>query len=65
LGRIYGAVGRGFSDHEIAKELDITEERVHGCVSWMLKSLNMSDRLDLVRHASNTRCPPHVMRRGS
>ena len=51
LGPIYGLVGQGFNDQEIAAKLNITETKVRGCISWMLKSFGMSDRLDLVRHA--------------
>ena len=51
LGPIYRLVGRGFNDREIAGRLNITETKVRGCISWMLTSFGMSDRLDLVRHA--------------
>jgi DNA-binding NarL/FixJ family response regulator len=52
LGAVYRLVGRGRNDQEIAEELNITEARVHDCVSWMLRYLNTSDRLDLARLAS-------------
>jgi DNA-binding NarL/FixJ family response regulator len=52
LRAVYRLVGRGHNDQDIAKELNITEARVHHCVSLMLRYLNMTDRLDLVRHAS-------------
>jgi hypothetical protein len=52
LGPIYRLVGRGFNDQDITKELNIPKSIVHDCISWMLKSFDMPDRLDLVRHAS-------------
>jgi DNA-binding NarL/FixJ family response regulator len=54
---VFRLVGRGLNDREIASTLSVTEDRVHDCVSWMLKSLHMSDRLELVRHASKA---PHL-----
>lgn len=51
---IYRLVGQGFNDQEIATRLNITEVKVHECVDWLLKFLNMSDCLDLVRHALTT-----------
>jgi len=51
---IYRLVGRGFNDQQIASRLHISEVKVHGCVAWLLKFLNMPDRLDLVRHALTT-----------
>jgi hypothetical protein len=57
LGPIYRLVGQGFNDQEIANRLNITEVKVHGCIAWLLKFLNMPDRLDLVRHAFTTEHP--------
>lgn|SRR5690348_4982948 len=54
---IYRLVGQGCNDQEIASRLNITEVKVHGCIDWLLKFLNMSDRLDLVRHALTTEPP--------
>jgi orotate phosphoribosyltransferase-like protein len=61
LGPIYRLVGRGLNDQDIAKELNIPKSTVHDCISAMLKSFDMPDRLDLVRHASATsrRDPPN------
>jgi DNA-binding NarL/FixJ family response regulator len=64
LERVYRLVGRGLNDREIANTLSVTEQSVHECVSWMLKSLHMSDRLDLVRHASKTPHLPNALRHG-
>jgi hypothetical protein len=57
LGPIYRLVGQGFNDWEIAGKLNITEIKVRGCISWMLTSFGMSDRLDLVRHAFSVEHP--------
>ena len=54
---IYRLVGQGFNDQEIASRLNIGEVKVHGCVAWLLKFLNIPDRLDLVRHAHTTERP--------
>jgi hypothetical protein len=57
LGPIYRLVGQGFNDQEIAAKLNITGNKVSGCISWMLTSFEMSDRLDLVRHAFSVEHP--------
>jgi len=56
-GPIYRLVGQGFNDQEIAAKLNITETKVRGCISWMLTSFGMSDRLDLVQHAFSVEHP--------
>jgi hypothetical protein len=33
--------------------LDITEIKVEGCVSWILRFLKFGDRLELVEYASS------------
>ena len=48
---IYRLVGEGFDDRQIASKLNIPEAMVAGCVSWLLQSFAMPDRLDLIRHA--------------
>ena len=53
----YRLVGQGFNDQAIANRLNTAEVTVHGCIDWLLKFLNMSDRLDLVRHALTTEHP--------
>lgn len=57
LGPIYRLVGLGFNDRQIASRLNISEVKVRGCVAWLLKFLNMPDRLDLVGHAHTTEGP--------
>jgi hypothetical protein len=52
LGPIYRLVGKGLNDLEIADILNIPEVKVRDCISWMLKSFDMSDRLDLVRRSA-------------
>jgi hypothetical protein len=47
---IYRLVGRGLSDSEIANQLNLTEGKVESCISWMLRFLKLSNRLELVRH---------------
>jgi hypothetical protein len=37
LGRIYGLVGQGFKDQEIADKPNITIPGFATCISWMLK----------------------------
>ena len=48
---VYRLVGRGLSDSEIANELNLTECKVETCISWMLRFLKLTNRLELVRHA--------------
>jgi hypothetical protein len=48
---IYRLVGRGLSDSDIANELNLTEGKVESCISWMLRFLNLTNRLELVQHA--------------
>jgi hypothetical protein len=48
---VYRLVGRGLSDSEIANELNLTEGKVETCISWMLRFLKLTNRLELVRHA--------------
>jgi DNA-binding NarL/FixJ family response regulator len=52
LGPIYRLVGRGLNDREIADKLNITESKVHGCVSWMLHSFTFPNRMELARDFS-------------
>ncbi len=53
LGPIYGLVGRGFSDSDIANRLNIDETRVRSCISWILHFLRFTTREELVLRA----CP--------
>jgi hypothetical protein len=48
---IYRLVGRGLSDSDIANELNLTEGKVESCISWMLRFLKLTNRLELVQHA--------------
>ena len=50
---VYRLVGRGLSDREIANELNLTQGKVGACISWMLRFLKLSNRLELVRHAGS------------
>lgn len=52
LGPIYGLVGKGLSDREIADKLSLTEETVRGCTSWLLHFLKYETRTELVLRAS-------------
>ena len=53
LGPVYRLAGKGLSNREIATRLDITETKVEGCVSWILRFLKFGDRLELVEYASS------------
>lgn len=57
LGPVYRLVGQGFSDRDIADRLNITESKVHGCISWLLRFLRMANRTELVRDASSAAQP--------
>lgn len=48
---IYRLVGQGLTDREIASRLNLAEDKVENCISWMLHFLELSDRLELVQHA--------------
>lgn len=52
LGPVYRLAGQGFSDHEIAKKLNITELNVQGCVAWILHFLKLTGRAELMQYAS-------------
>jgi len=49
---VFRLAGQGFSDGEIASRLNTSEVNVRGCVAWMLRFLEFSDRLELIRYAS-------------
>jgi len=51
LGPIYNLVGEGFSDREIADRLRLSETVVTNCIAWMLHSLKITDRANLVADA--------------
>lgn len=50
LGPIYGLVGRGLSDHEIAGKLNLREVTVRDCTSWLMHFLKCDSRAALVRY---------------
>jgi DNA-binding NarL/FixJ family response regulator len=52
LGPVYRLVGQGLSDREIANRLNITELNVQGCVAWILRFLQFTNRMELIRYAS-------------
>jgi DNA-binding NarL/FixJ family response regulator len=52
LGPIYKLASLGMSDHAIADRLNLAEETVHGCISWLLHFLRYQTRAELVLHAS-------------
>jgi DNA-binding NarL/FixJ family response regulator len=54
LDPIYRLVGKGLNDPEIANKLNITEIKVQGCISWMLHSFKMPNRMELARDAFST-----------
>jgi DNA-binding NarL/FixJ family response regulator len=56
-GPIYGQVGQGLSDREIAKKLHLTEVMVENCISWMLHSFKITDRVELVSDAFSAAQP--------
>jgi hypothetical protein len=52
LGPIYGLVGQGLSDSDIARKLNLTESTVRGCIGWILRFLQFTERKELMRHSS-------------
>lgn len=59
LGPIYRLVGKGLNDREIANKLNITEITVRGCISWMLHSFKMPNRMQLARDAFSAERSAH------
>lgn len=57
LGPIYRLVGRGLNDRDIANKLNLTEVQVQACISWMLRSFKMNDRMELIREAFTAEHP--------
>jgi DNA-binding NarL/FixJ family response regulator len=53
LGPIYRLVGEGFSDREIASRLRVSELVVTNCIAWLVHSLKITDRAELVADAFN------------
>jgi hypothetical protein len=52
LGPIYRLLGRGLNNDDIATRLNITQEKVEGCIAWLLHFLALKNRQDLVLYAS-------------
>jgi DNA-binding NarL/FixJ family response regulator len=57
LGPIYRLAGKGFNDREIASKLNLAESKVQGCISWMLNSFEMPNRMELARDAFSAEHP--------
>jgi DNA-binding NarL/FixJ family response regulator len=57
LGPIYRLGRQGLNDRQIANRLNLTEVRVHDCISWMLQSFKFSDRTELARDAFSIQHP--------
>ena len=57
LGPIYRLVGEGFSDHEIAGRLRLSEPVVTNCIAWMLHSFKITGRAKLVADAFSAAQP--------
>ena len=55
LGPIYRMLGKGLSDNDIAMRLNLTEEKVQGCIAWLLHFLRLKNRQELVLYASTGR----------
>lgn len=52
LGPIYRLLGRGMDDGDIAVRLQLTEEHVQGCISWLIQFLKLKDRRELALYAT-------------
>ena len=52
LGPIYRLLGQGVNDNDIALRLNVTEEKVQGCVAWLIHFLELKNRQELVLYAS-------------
>lgn len=57
LGPIYRLAGKGLNDREIANKLNLAQRQVQGCISWMLHSFTMPDRMELARDAFSAEHP--------
>lgn len=52
LGPIYRLLGEGLNDDNIAVKLNLPEEKVQGCIAWILHFLKLKNRQELVLYAS-------------
>jgi DNA-binding NarL/FixJ family response regulator len=53
LGPIYGLLGQGLDDRDIAEKLNLTEVNVQTCIAWLVHFLNLGNRQELVLYASS------------
>ena len=51
LGPVYGLVGRGFSNDEIAGQLNISEDKARQCIAWLVRFCGYSSRAELALEA--------------
>ena len=51
LAPIYGLVGRGLGNSDMANKLGVTELSVESCIAWMLHFL-LTSREELILYAS-------------
>lgn len=52
LGPLYRLLGEGLNENDIAMRLNVTEEKVQGCIAWIIHFLRLKDRRELVLYAS-------------
>ncbi|HEV2134249.1 MAG TPA: hypothetical protein VGR47_08290 [Terracidiphilus sp.] len=52
LGPIYRLLGQGVNDNDIVLRLNVTEEKVQGCIAWLIHFLKLKNRQELVLYAS-------------
>ena len=52
LGPKYRWLGEGMNDNDIAVRLNVTEEKVQGCIAWIVHFLRLKNRQELVLYAS-------------
>lgn len=52
LGPVYRLVGKGLSDRDIARKLNLTELSVQTCLAWILRFLGLANRNELIRYAA-------------
>lgn len=48
LGPIYRLLGKDLNNNDIAVRLNLTEEKVEGCIAWLLHFLRLKNRQELV-----------------
>lgn len=51
LGPVYRLAARGLDDRAIAVRLKVPELRVHNCLAWLLRCLELTTRDELVIYA--------------